>query len=330
VLDVTLARLGRRLACASWLGFAALVSPALASQPASASPEPERSAQAQDEASVASHHRRGVERYDAGDYALALAEFEQAYALSGDYRFLFNVGQLQYELRQFARARVSLERYLDEGRGLIPDARRDAVVKEVAELERRTGLLMVHLDGAPTLLEVQGQRSSASHDARFVVDAGSVRLVARRPGFAPIERLFDVAGGALVTLALEFVARPSAAQAPSAPEIQRAGSSLTPIAWTVAGVAGLGAVAAGTATWLSSNHYDRLREAPALASPERRRGQLDQQRQRVQHLALATDLLVVTALASSGIALYLTLSGSEPTSTALVIQPGQVAAVGKF
>jgi hypothetical protein len=357
------ARLRRRLACASWLAFAALASPAVAgpSAPASALPEqPPPGARASSDARVAGHHRRGVEHYDAGEYGLALAEFERAYALSSDYRFLFNIGQLEYELHRFARARVSLERYLAEGGGLVPADRRDAVEKELAELARRTGLLLVQLDGAQTLLEVQGQRSSASHDARFVVDAGSVRLVARRPGFAPVERLFDVAGGALVTLTLEFVAPPSAPQSPSAaqpqfapqpqlppqpqfppqpqsapqpesaPDARRAGSSAPPIAWAVAGVVGLGAVAAGTATWLSSEHYDRLRESPAPASPAHRRDRLDQQRQRVEHLALATDVLVATALAAGGVALYLTLNGSEPAPAALVIAPGQLAAVGRF
>jgi len=40
------------------------------------------------------HHRRGIELYDDGDFRLALVEFEPAYAISKNYKILFNIGQV--------------------------------------------------------------------------------------------------------------------------------------------------------------------------------------------------------------------------------------------
>lgn len=43
------------------------------------------------------------------------------------YRILYNIGQVQQQLSQFAKALASLERYLAEGEGKIPDDRRAIV-----------------------------------------------------------------------------------------------------------------------------------------------------------------------------------------------------------
>ena len=50
------------------------------------------------------HFQRGVDYYTEGDLAAALVEFERAYALQPAYRLLYNLGQVTYELRDYAAA----------------------------------------------------------------------------------------------------------------------------------------------------------------------------------------------------------------------------------
>src|SRR4051812_29519826 len=58
---------------------------------------------------------RGLSLYSEGDYALAVIEFERAYALVSDYRVLYNVGQVRIQLGNYALARVARETKLRDG-----------------------------------------------------------------------------------------------------------------------------------------------------------------------------------------------------------------------
>ena len=60
------------------------------------------------------HFQRGVALYVEADYRGALVEFERAYTLAPNGIVLFNVGETQYQLRDYAAALATFEHYLVE------------------------------------------------------------------------------------------------------------------------------------------------------------------------------------------------------------------------
>jgi tetratricopeptide (TPR) repeat protein len=76
----------------------------------------------------------GVRLVEAGDYAAAQSAFTRAYALEPHPLALYNIGQCQARLGQYAAAVQTLERFLDEGGDTIDPAQRRAVTRQIAEL----------------------------------------------------------------------------------------------------------------------------------------------------------------------------------------------------
>jgi hypothetical protein len=281
------------------------------------------------------HYRQGIEQYDAGAFAASLLSFERAYALSERHDLLFNIGQVQYVLHQFARARGSLEQYLKEGGAHIPETRATEVRRQLAELTRLTGVLRLHLDALPVEIHIQDQHLNPERlRLQVIVDTGVVHITARRERRPVVEREVVVGGGQVVDIAIQFneAIVDEAPVADTAAVHDRASAFPAPaLSWTVAGVAGIGGVATGLATMLTSRHYDELRSRPLGTSGEGARARLDRQRQLVRTLAITSDSLMLAALLAAGIGTYLELTepaGEHPS--ALVLGPAGVALLGQF
>ena len=60
------------------------------------------------------HFQEGVVLYTEGDYHGALIEFTRAYTLAPNGVVLFNVGETQYQLRDYAAALETFQQYLIE------------------------------------------------------------------------------------------------------------------------------------------------------------------------------------------------------------------------
>src|SRR5215467_4367472 len=96
------------------------------------------------------HYHRGLELFDDGDFKLALVELERAYVLAPTYKLLFDIGQVHYQLNDYAKARGALERYLAEGKEDVPADRREQVEHDLATLRSRTArvTLRANVSGA--------------------------------------------------------------------------------------------------------------------------------------------------------------------------------------
>lgn len=154
------------------------------------------------------HFLRGVELYNEGQFAPALAEFERAYALSRNASVLFNVSAAQEGAGRFVEALASLRRYAREAPRAVVDARREDVTAGLTRLEQRVGTLVLTprtpgltatLDGLP--------QSTETLSAGLLVNAGVRRLELRAPGHVPQTVELRVTGGdrVLVEEALEPV-----------------------------------------------------------------------------------------------------------------------------
>lgn len=183
-------------------------------------------ARAQTEAKVAArdHYQRGLELANRGEYGAALAEFDQAYAASPNYAVLYNIGQANVGLGRARPAIDALRRYLKEGDGEIPPARRAEVEQQVALLE--SSFVSLTITTAPTgaTVSVDGTAVGTTPLASPVrVTAGTHVVSATRPGAPPAWRVVKLAEGAPASVAIELPEPPAptspsaAAPAPSPP-----------------------------------------------------------------------------------------------------------------
>jgi tetratricopeptide (TPR) repeat protein len=87
------------------------------------------------------HFDRGVTLYGETDYPGALVEFKRAYALSPNSAVLYNIGEAQYQIQDYASALVTFTRYLVE----VPPGgpHRGEVENNVEVLRTRVGHLTI-------------------------------------------------------------------------------------------------------------------------------------------------------------------------------------------
>src|SRR5262245_11721856 len=60
------------------------------------------------------HFQRGVDLYNDGDFRGALVEFKKAYSIWPRANVLYDIGQTEYQLLDYAAALKTMERYLSE------------------------------------------------------------------------------------------------------------------------------------------------------------------------------------------------------------------------
>lgn len=158
-------------------------------------------ARADDEASA--HFSAGVALAKRGDHAAALAEFEEAYELTGAWEYLFNIGVTQKTLFRYGAAIRTLEQYLREGGDQVTADRATKVATELSELRRLVGEVVVLVEGAPAQIEIDGLFEGVTPlDAPLFVAPGDHTIRALRDGELPDERAISVVSGERVEVAL--------------------------------------------------------------------------------------------------------------------------------
>jgi tetratricopeptide (TPR) repeat protein len=250
------------------------------------------------------HHRRGLELYDEGDMRLALVELERAYAIGKSFKVLFNIGQVYFQLNDYAKARLTFERYLAEGGSAIAEKRRADVEKDLATLRTRTATLTlrVNVEGAEITIDDASMGKAPLEAA--IVNAGKLRVQISKPGFATRTREITLAGGDVQTVDFDLIqTKPDVVVTQTTSGLPGAAIA----SWIVTGLLAAGTVGTGIAAVAASSKYDSKRETPIAGPPEEARADLERQRSLVRGLALTTDILAVATLAGAGVSLYLTL-----------------------
>lgn len=253
---------------------------------------------------------RGVELHTLRRLPQALQYFERAHALHPDPRLLFTIGQVQYELGQYARAWLTLRAYLT-GASSAPEERRRLVERQLVALATETAELRVDVSVPGAEISVDGEPAGVSPRAEPIrLDPGSHRVVAKRAGFMASSSDVHLSRGESERVALRLLPPPPA---PPSSDMLRTGM------WTVSAGCAVLALSAAVAARVSSSDYSDARtrayDGPDIA-PARQR--LDEMRDLVQAFALATDVFAAAALVSGGVAVYLSLesrdAGPVPTS----------------
>jgi hypothetical protein len=175
------------------------------------------SATAQDRASTSpqrptdagSHFDRGATLYKEGDYAAALIEFKRAYDASPTWQVLFNIGQCYFELRDYANALLTLQRFQAEGGDRIGREDRATLDAELPDLSNRVARITVssNLEGAIVSVDDQVVGKTPLSDP-VLVSIGLRKIAAAHEGHSPVQQRLALAAGDAVVVRLDFTPVP--------------------------------------------------------------------------------------------------------------------------
>jgi hypothetical protein len=267
---------------------------------------------------AAKHFQRGVALYGEADYRAALVEFKRAYTTAPNPSVLYNVGETEYQLQDYASALTTFERYLGEvGAG---DPHRAEVDGTVETLRARVG--HVAISTSPSGADVTVDDVSVGRtplDKPLLVSIGRRKIVATLPGRTPVTRFIDVAADDTVPVAL-FLPNGEASTAPSlalspTPRVETASSdgtwhTLRIAGWITAGASAAGAITFGALAMKASSNLQAARAAyPTTAATLQNDASL------TTTYSLIADSLTAAAIVVGGITLYSTLTSSAPASS---------------
>jgi hypothetical protein len=285
---------------------------------------------------AASRFKKGIELFTDGDYQAALIEFQRAYDLVPSYSVLYNIGQVQYQLQDYAGALSTLERYLAEGGRRVPAARRRDVEKDIQKLQGRISQVEISINVPGAELAVDDVPVGKGPFTKPVtVSAGRRKITASKEGYATQSRFVDLASNDRTKLTFELVERgdaqpaPPAEGPPAAPvpgdsdqggpppanapasnvgaATPGAGSSSMPWAgWAATGAFAAGAVVFGVlALGASSDLQDQ--RAQLGASPD----DLSDAAGKTTAFAVVSDVCMGATVIAGGLSLYLTVHRSS-------------------
>jgi hypothetical protein len=296
------------------------------------------------------HYERGTALYNDFEFKLALIEFKRAYELAPNYRILYNIGQVNLQLNNYADALTSLERYLNEGGKEIPAKRKEQVQKDIVALKARTAHISVTVHGAEGAeVSIDDNALGAAPISKQLVDAGVHRIAISKEGYQPASKSVTLVGGDDTNVELELVPVP-VQPAPDTRTVYiqqpdgsvRAVPQLPPpppppsyvwLGWVATGVFAAGAVTTGVLSLSAKSDLED--ERAGRTSPDA----LDSARSKAQTLGIVTDVLIGASVVAAGATLYFTLkksktptTGSTDSGTALRVGvgPGALRLGGSF
>jgi hypothetical protein len=296
---------------------------------------PEVRAEADSPAADASRHfQRAVELYNDGDVRGALVEFKKAYTLLPRASVLYNIGQTEYQLQEYAPALRDLERFLAETGPAAPH--RAEVQEAVQVLRGRVGRIALTTDRSECEVSVDEQPAGITPlPEPLMVSIGRRRVTVACAGGQRATRDVEVPAGETVAVELKVGSpQPSPgapmAMLPATPDRTSAPSRRGMIAaWTVTAVLAGATVGLYAAAMVDAKKLDDLRKTYPLTTKA-----LDDKTKSASRLALVGDILAVTTVAAAGLATYLTFSSGEERAVQVSLSGTPTAAAlslhGKF
>jgi hypothetical protein len=279
------------------------------------------------------HFAKGVQLFKEGDFHAALIEFKRTHDLSKNYRALYNIGQTQLELLDYAGALGSFQQYLAEGGAEIEASRKTAVEGEIVKLEARVARVTITVNeaGADILVDdvVVGR---APLKGPVLVSAGRRKIGASKDGLVPVTRVVEIAGGDRSEVALSLTGLGGPAQgptppaAPQTPEVSHTGVW---IGLTATGLLTAGAVITGVMALGAKSDANAKLGTFGVTQDE-----LTKSHDKAKTLGLVTDILAGGAIVAGGVTLVVALTGSKSKpaapSASLVMSPTRADFVAHF
>jgi PEGA domain len=265
---------------------------------------------------AAKRFQRGVTLYAEADYRAALVEFRRAYLLAPSTSALYNIGETEYQLQDYANALSSFERYLAVA--APNESHRSEVEGNVEVLRTRVGYLSITTSPAGADLTVDDQPVGKTPlETPVRVSIGRRKITASLTGGVPVTRYVDVAADDHISLTLPLLtsandtgavppppeAARSAGGAPASPS--NSGPTLRMAGWITTGALAAGAITFGViAKKKSSDLEDDQRTFPTTESMLRHDSRV------LTTYAVLADSFGAAALIVGGVTLYFTLTSS--------------------
>ncbi len=280
-------------------------------------------------------YQRGRELYEENDLKAALVEIQRAYDLAPNYKLLYDIGQICYQLPDYPCALRSFQKYLADGGENVPADKRAEVEKDISKLQGRVATLKITTNrpGAEILVDdvVVGTTPLA---APIIVGAGKRKVVARIAGSEPVTKALDVAGTDVVDVPLDFLASTPVDKPPPAggdqktpdpvkkPESDAGGGRSVPVVpWVITGVFAVGAGIAGGLALSASTDYRAKLDTFGTT-----RADLDEAYGSMKNRAVASDVLLGLTAAGAVTSIILTAtSGSKSPAKKAGCGPSNVA-----
>ena len=316
------------------LGMSLVATPVFA-QPAGGAPA---SGNAMEEAQL--HFKRGAELYDEDNFRGALIEFQRAYEVAPSYKILFNIGQVEMELQNYAGALRAYTRYLREGGPDVPQSRVTQVTQEIERLKGRVGEITIETTAGAEILIDDLSIGFAPLPGPAAVNAGRHHVKVHIAGREPVSRVVDVAGQQKLTVALANdravepapAASTSVVRAPAVSEERRPGSKMPMyVAWSATGALAVTTGVLAVMAYSASSDLEDLRDKYPV-TPEELADQADKQRT----ASLLADGFAAATVVAGGISLYLTLTRdkgeerSEKSRLGFAVSPSGAFVSGSF
>jgi hypothetical protein len=279
------------------------------------------------------HFQRGVELYNDGDFRGALVEFKRAYALLPRATVLYDIGETEYQLQDYAKALSTLRRFLAE---TGPNALHRAEVEATVEtLRGRVGRLALNTDAAGCEVSVDDQPAGLTPlPAPVAVSVGPRKLSVACAGQATVVRMLEIAGGETTRVDLNLLPpAPPAAVVKAAPtpppsheSVARSRQQHLTLAWATTSVLAGGAIGLGVAALFESSQLKTMKQTYPVDPT-----MLNRQSTLTTALAITTDVVGAVTLAAAAVSTYVTVKERRAgKSLHLALAPGYLGLRGAF
>ncbi len=297
---------------------------------------------------------KGVDLFGESDFQGSLVEFKRSYELVPNFTVLYNIGQVYFQMQDYANALKTLQQYMDIGGNRIPATRRDSVEKDIEKLKGRvaTVTIKVTVPGAEVFVDDASVGTSPLPNP-VIVSSGKRRFSATKEGFNPGREIKEIASGETtdVTISLSSLAPgqkpvplgPGPTPGPAgpgpgpgpepAPSEHR--SMVGPIvAWSATGAFAIVWGTTGGLALGASSDLKKLKTTHTTAAA------LSSAANKAKTLGITSDVMMGFTIAGAGVSTVLTILALQKPSTAtpdtthasvdFSVGPGSVLVFGSF
>jgi len=162
------------------------------------------------------YYQKGVESFNAGNFAEAAKAFRQAYRLKPSFKIYYNIGQSEAAAKRYGEAWEAFELYLLAGGDEVPVERKDYVVSEIQRMKMLAGVVEVKApDGLDVMVDGEA-RGTTPLKGPLRMTAGNRKVAVQKDGKVLQEKEISVIGG--MSTSVEFqIAEPKPAVAAVVP-----------------------------------------------------------------------------------------------------------------
>lgn len=149
------------------------------------------------------HFQNGVELYQEHDFKGALAEFQRAQELAPNPAVLYNIGQTDFELQDYAGSLAAFQEYLADAKP--SKARQAEVAQTIESLRTRVGTLEIstNVDDSTVLVD-DVEIGHAPLKKPVTVSVGKRKITVSHDGYTSANRVVTVASGDALVLEVDL------------------------------------------------------------------------------------------------------------------------------